>query len=104
MRIPSIIRTCYGSYSQSLLGSVILSLQMSPGSPIQQIWMHRLPAVFTVKFETTAGEVALEVQRDWAPPFFGEGKNLLRPTRLAKICDRHLDLDAMRRAHCFAVS
>jgi hypothetical protein len=77
---------------------VILSLQMSPGSSILQTWMHRRPAAVTVKFETTAGR-NIEVHRDWAPPFFGEGKNLLRRTRLAKICGRHLDLDATRRAH-----
>jgi hypothetical protein len=47
----------------------------------------------------TAGEITFEVHRDWAPPFFGEGHNLLRRTRLAKICALHLDLDAMRRAH-----
>jgi homoserine O-acetyltransferase len=44
-----------------------LALLASPGAPASAAMRARAPDVFTVDLRTSAGDVVLEVHRDWAP-------------------------------------
>jgi cyclophilin family peptidyl-prolyl cis-trans isomerase len=46
-----------------------------PGNPL---WSEKAPAMYRVKFETTAGTFLLEVHRDWAPIGADRFYNLVR--------------------------
>ena len=46
--------------------------------PAHALWSERAPAVYRVKLETTAGNIVLEVQRDWAPIGADRFYNLVR--------------------------